>query len=90
MLLTLIREKAERAGRVVMGVDPKYTSQTCAACGFRAAENRDGEHFACGRCGHDDHADVNAARVILSRTVQLAPMSELSPGSARLTQHDPA
>jgi putative transposase len=78
MLLTLIREKAERAVRVVMGVDPKYTSQTCAACGFRAAENRDGEQFACGRCGHRDHADVNAARVILSRAVQLAPMSELT------------
>jgi putative transposase len=90
MLLTLIREKAERAVRMIVGVDPKYTSQTCAACGFRAAENRDGEQFACGRCGHHDHADVNAAKVILSRTVQLAPMSELSPGSARLAQHDAA
>lgn len=88
MLVTLIREKAERAARVVVGVDPKFTSQTCAACGFRAAENRDGEHSACGRCGYHDHADVNAARVILSRAVQFAPRSELSPGSARLTQHD--
>jgi putative transposase len=90
MLLTLIREKAERAVRVVVSVDPRFTSQTCAACGFRAAENRDGERFACSRCGHHDHADVNAARVILSRAVQLAPTSGLSPGSTRLTQHDAA
>jgi len=90
MLLTLIREKAARAVRQVIAVNPRYTSQTCAACGFRSAENREGEQFACARCGHVDHADINAANVILSRAVQLAPTSELSPASTRLRQHDAA
>ena len=90
ILATLIREKAEYAARVVVRVDAKYTSQTCAACGHVARESREGPCFVCVRCGHQDDADVNAARNILARAVQSAPMSELSPGDARLTQHDAA
>ncbi|MGZ3552301.1 MAG: zinc ribbon domain-containing protein [Vulcanimicrobiaceae bacterium] len=43
------------------------TSQTCAECGHVAAETRSGVRFACVTCLHVDHADVNAARVILKR-----------------------
>ncbi len=88
---TLIREKAEYAARTVVSVDARYTSQTCAACGHVAADSRSGRHFACVRCGHAADADVNAAQVILARaTAQSAPMSELSSGSTRFTQHDGA
>src|ERR1700736_1101775 len=90
ILATLIREKAEYAARVVVRVDAKYTSQTCATCGHVARESREGPCFVCVRCGHQDDADVNAARNILARGVQSAPMSELSPGDARLTRHDAA
>jgi putative transposase len=86
-LVRLIREKAESAGRVVVSVDPKNTSRCCAQCGHIAADSRDGVRFACVKCGHRDHADVNAARVILQRA-QLALLSALSPGSTRFRQHD--
>lgn len=43
-------------------VDPHYTSQQCAACGFRAPANRKTqERFSCRSCGHQANADVNAA-----------------------------
>jgi len=91
LLVTLIREKAECAARRVVFVDPKYTSQTCAECGHAAAENRAGIVFRCLRCGHENHADLNAARVILQRaTAQLGPQSALSPRGARFTRQDAA
>jgi putative transposase len=64
---TLIREKAEWAARVVIGVEPRYSSQTCAVCGHIARESRKEAHFCCVVCGHEADADVNAARVILLR-----------------------
>jgi len=57
---------AWRGGLLVM-VDPKYTSQRCSACGFTCAANRkDQSHFVCGKCGDEDHADINAAKNILA------------------------
>jgi len=87
MFATLIREKAAHAARVVVGVDPRYTSQTCAECGHVAKESREGAQFVCVSCGHQADADVNAARVILLRA-QLAPTR--APGTARGKLHDAA
>ena len=56
--------KAEEAGRRVWAVPAKNTSRRCAACGHTAATNRDGPRFACGDCGHTNHADINAAENI--------------------------
>ena len=67
MLARLLREKAACAARVVVEVDARYSSQTCAACGHVAKESREGPCFACVRCGHEADADVNAAQVILLR-----------------------
>jgi putative transposase len=59
--------KAASAGREVVRVPAPATSQTCAACGHQDWENRvDRDHFACVACGHKDHADANAAAVILA------------------------
>jgi transposase len=87
ILATLIREKAEWAGRVVVSVDARYTSQTCSVCGHVSKESRRGERFDCVGCGNQADADVNAAQNILMRAVQSAPKSELSPGDARLTRY---
>lgn len=66
VFLDVLRAKAESAGRVVVGVDPRFTSQTCAECGHVAAGNRVSQAvFRCLACGHEAHADVNAARNIL-------------------------
>jgi len=64
-LLRFITYKAEEAGRDVIAVNPRHTSQTCHACGHVDAENRHATTFRCTSCGRADHADVNAARNIL-------------------------
>lgn len=87
MLATLIREKAAHAARVVVSVDPKYTSQTCAQCAHVAKASREGARFACVSCGHEADADVNAARVILLRAE--SPPTR-APGTARGRLHDAA
>ena len=63
---SLLSYKAEIAGRTVVSVNPRYTSQTCAECLHVDAENRvSREEFQCRRCRHRDFADINAARNIL-------------------------
>src|SRR5262249_14985869 len=62
--------KARRAGVPLVEVDPRYTSQTCAGCGYRDQRNRpDQETFVCRSCGVVAHADHNAARNIAARGV---------------------
>jgi len=65
LLLRCITYKAEEAGRDVITVNPRHTSQTCHHCGHVDPENRNATEFRCTSCGHVDHADVNAARNIL-------------------------
>ncbi|WP_433359214.1 RNA-guided endonuclease InsQ/TnpB family protein [Streptosporangium sp. CA-115845] len=61
-LVTRLEHKAP--GRV-QRINPRYTSQTCNACGHRAAESRESQsRFACVACGHRVNADVNAAKNI--------------------------
>jgi putative transposase len=64
-LLAMIAYKAESAGRTVIAVDPRNTSRTCAHCGHVSAGNRRGPVFKCQACGHEAHADTNAAINIL-------------------------
>jgi IS605 OrfB family transposase len=55
--------KAHLAGVPVEFIDPAYTSQTCHECGHRERSNRRSQaEFHCQACGHEAHADVNAAR----------------------------
>ncbi len=60
-----------KAGRVI-AVDPRHTSQTCAACGHvDARSRRTRDRFHCVACGHADHAHANAARTIRRRGLAL-------------------
>jgi putative transposase len=59
--------KAEEAARRVWKVNPKDSSRECIACGHTEAANRCRSRFSCRRCGHEEHADVNAAQVITAR-----------------------
>ncbi|MBI5517970.1 MAG: transposase [Deltaproteobacteria bacterium] len=64
----LLKYKALATGCRVVEVDPAYSSQECAECKHLAAESRRSQsEFACVACGHRANADVNAARVLLSR-----------------------
>lgn len=61
-----LRYKLEwRGGRLIL-INPRNTSRTCSCCGYTDKLNRRGEHFNCLACGHEDHADVNAAKNILA------------------------
>ncbi|MBE7649021.1 transposase [Tenacibaculum finnmarkense genomovar ulcerans] len=60
--------KSDWYARTFEKVDAKYTSQDCFVCGHRSKENRKTqEKFKCVSCGHQDNADVNAAKNILAR-----------------------
>jgi putative transposase len=64
--VSILRAKAEEAGRVVIEVDARHTSDRCGACGHTAKENRASQAvFSCRRCGHTLNADEHAARNIL-------------------------
>jgi putative transposase len=64
--VSLLSYKAESAGRTVVSVDPRYTSQTCAVCQHVDPGNRvNQKDFRCRKCSHCDYADINAARNIL-------------------------
>jgi putative transposase len=66
VFLDVLRAKAESAGRVVVEVNPRHTSQRCAECGHVATGNRATQaEFRCLSCDHEAHADVNAAINIL-------------------------
>jgi transposase len=78
-----IRQKAEASGVTAVFVDPRFTSQQCRACGHIASSNRESQAvFRCVNCGHQDHADTNAARNILARGLALAD-GEPVPARAR-------
>ena len=54
-------------GGLVITINPRNTSLTCASCGHVAAENRMNQaRFVCVECGHSDNADINAAQNILA------------------------
>ena len=54
--------KSALAGVLLVTVDPRNTSRTCAVCGHCEKNNRKSQaEFRCRSCGHEANADVNAA-----------------------------
>jgi transposase len=61
----LVDRLEDKAPGRVQKVAAAYTSQTCNACGHIARESRESQpSFRCAACGHQAHADVNAAQTI--------------------------
>jgi putative transposase len=67
-LLNRLSCKAEEAGRHVVLVDPRNTSQECSRCGLLQKLTLKDRWFNCGACGLRLDRDVNAARNILLRS----------------------
>ena len=67
-LQSKIEYKAKEAGIQVIKINPKYTSKRCNRCGNIHDDNRDCKNnqakFKCTVCGHEDNADINAAKNI--------------------------
>ena len=66
--LRMLVFKAEEAGRRIVAVDPRFTSQTCPCCGYKDAKNRLSQaEFKCLDCGFEANADFVASVNISAR-----------------------
>ena len=64
----MLRYKLAWSAGSLVEVPAAYSSQTCSACGCVDALSRPTQAvFSCSSCGNRDHADLNAAKVLLAR-----------------------
>ena len=76
-------------GGEVLAVPPRNTSQTCPACGYVSAENRQTQaRFACLECGYENNADLVGAINISERGHRLLACGELAQ-SGRSVKQEP-
>jgi putative transposase len=69
-LKEMIAYKSKLRGVPVFFVDPKYTSQTCSACGHcEKASRKSQSEFECVKCNHSLNADFNAALNIRGKAI---------------------
>jgi len=82
MFRLALESKVARTTGKVVAVDPRHTSQTCAACGVvDAASRKSQSEFVCVACGHEANADFNAAKNILHKA-----LNETAPPKSRKTK----
>ena len=67
--ISMLRYKAERAGALLIEIDPRNTSQDCSECGTRVPKALGQRRHECPSCGLSIDRDLNAARNILNRAV---------------------
>ena len=65
--ILILTSKAESAGRVVIKVNPAYTSQDCSQCGHRVRKTLAKREHRCDKCGYVAHRDHNSALAIKGR-----------------------
>ncbi len=74
---------AVKAGKPVVLVPAKHSSQECPSCGHIDKANREGEKFLCVACHHTEHADTKASRTIARRVGLVFPKNKLTlPGDS--------
>jgi len=71
LFLELLVYKAAGAGRQVVMVDPRNTSQECSACGRVVPKTLNDRWHYCPHCGLSIDRDINAARNVLQRALAL-------------------
>lgn len=82
--------KLAQSGGTLVKVPAYYSSQTCSTCGRVDKASRVSQSvFDCTSCGHREHADVNAAKVLKSRVNRSAQPVEgsLKQGALRSRKH---
>jgi len=67
---SMIRVKAEWAGRAFVAVNPAYTSQDCSGCGHRQKLPLSDRSYRCPCCSLELDRDLNAALNILRLGLQ--------------------
>jgi putative transposase len=66
MFYQFLAYKAESAGREMVAVNPRGTSQTCT-CGASVPKGLDDRWHSCPACGRSDGRDLVSSQVILQR-----------------------
>lgn len=64
-LIQYMTAKAENAGRVIVAVNPRGTSQRCSQCGTTVPKTIDVRIHHCSHCGFKTCRDLNSALEIL-------------------------
>ncbi|HCJ36253.1 MAG TPA: transposase [Ktedonobacter sp.] len=78
--LSILSDKAERAGHGVRRVNPRFTSQKCHQCGEIVQKSLSVRTHICPFCGSVPDRDVNAAKNILGKA-RAWPSGTVSDGS---------
>lgn len=65
--ISILASKAECAGRELIKVDPRGTSQTCSECGAEVRKDLSVRVHDCPQCGYVADRDHNAARNVEQR-----------------------
>ena len=78
-----LQYKAESAGCVAVGANPKNTSKTCSDCGNIQYISLSERTFACNKCGMSKDRDLNASVNILNRATSGQGGSNASGDNAR-------
>ncbi|MBI4640296.1 MAG: transposase [Candidatus Tectomicrobia bacterium] len=71
LVLQYVGYKAKATGKLVIILDPRYSSQECAQCHHTHPDNRLSQSlFVCLGCGHIENADQNASEIMKYRGVR--------------------
>lgn len=73
--------KAVEAGKILIRVNPAYTSQDCSGCGYRTVKKLCDRTHKCPSCGLEMDRDLNAAKNILARGLTSLGLSLNGTGS---------
>lgn len=64
--------KAQERNKILIGVEPHYSSQECSECHYIHPDNRQTQSlFVCQKCGYQIHADYNASVNLRERGIAL-------------------
>lgn len=84
-----LRNVARYTGCRIVKVPAAYTSQRCSACRTVDPGNRKSQAvFRCTTCGHEENADVNAAKNVLADGLSVSACGDF--GVARSAKQEPA
>lgn len=75
----MLRYKAESAGKKLIEVNPRGTSQTCI-CGKTVKKDLSVRLHECDKCGLNEHRDIVSAKVILrlGQAAEMPPSEKVS------------
>ena len=77
MFFSFLLYKAANAGRIIVRVNPAYTTQTCSSCGERQKLNLSQRQYLCPHCKLNMDRDLNASLNILRLGLQSVGVESL-------------